>query len=103
MVATSIVVVMAIIGGGGWYLLKKALLPLTEISRSLRGYYRAGAFFVIGLFFLLAGNLWAITFVEFHRRWRCRYRRVMVGGETRQRNRGHRWRTGSLLLSGAIK
>lgn len=65
MVATSIVVVMAIIGGGGWYLLKKALLPLTEISRSLRGYYRAGAFFVIGLFFLLAGNLWAITFVEF--------------------------------------
>ena len=64
-VTSFIIAVMAIIGGGGWYLLKKALQPLTEISKPLRGYYRAGAFFVIGLFFLLAGKLWSITFVEF--------------------------------------
>lgn len=64
-VTSFIIAVMAIIGGGGWYLLKKALQPLTEISKPLRGYYRAGAFFVIGLFFLLAGKLWSVTFIEF--------------------------------------
>lgn len=64
-VTTFIIAVMAIIGGSGWYLLKKALQPLTEITRPLRGYYRAGAFFVIGLFFLLAGKLWSVMFIEF--------------------------------------
>lgn len=64
-VTSFIIAVMAIIGGGGWYLLKKALQPLTEISKPLRGYYRAGAFFVIGLFFLLAGKLWSVMFIEF--------------------------------------
>ena len=55
-VTSFIIAVMAIIGTSGWYLLKKALQPLTEITRPLRGYYRAGAFFVIGLFFVLAGK-----------------------------------------------